>query len=82
MFKIGYDPDTIIDEKGLKPISDDKTLKAILEEIISKNPGAVDQIKAGENKPIDFLMGQVMKKTKGKADPKKIRKLIQKILAE
>ena len=82
MFKTGSDPDTIIDEKGLKPISDDKTLKAILEEIISKNPGAVDQIKAGETKPIDFLMGQVMKKTKGKADPKKIRKLIQKILAE
>jgi aspartyl-tRNA(Asn)/glutamyl-tRNA(Gln) amidotransferase subunit B len=82
MFKTGSDPDTIIDEKGLKPISDDKTLKAILEEIISKNPGAVDQIKAGETKPIDYLMGQVMRHTKGKADPKKIIKLIRKILAE
>jgi aspartyl-tRNA(Asn)/glutamyl-tRNA(Gln) amidotransferase subunit B len=82
MFKTGSDPDIIIAEKGLKPISDDKTLKAILEDIISKNPEAVIQIKAGETKPIDFLMGQVMKKTKGKADPKKIRKLIRKLLAK
>ncbi len=82
MFKTGASPDAIIDEKGLKPISDDKTLKAILEEIISRNPGAMDQLKAGETKPIDYLMGQVMKKTKGKADPKKIIKLIRKIVAE
>jgi len=82
MFKTGSSPEAIIDQKGLKPISDDKTLKEMLEDVITKNPEAVTQIKSGETKPIDFLMGQVMKKTKGKADPKKIRNLIRKILAE
>jgi len=82
MFKTGKDPETIIEEKSLKIISDNKILKAILEEIIAKNPDAVNQIKAGESRPVDFLMGKVMKKTKGKADPKKIKKMILKILAD
>jgi aspartyl-tRNA(Asn)/glutamyl-tRNA(Gln) amidotransferase subunit B len=82
MFKTGTDPETIIEEKGLKTISDDKLLKAILEEILAKNPEAVKQIKAGESRPVDFIMGKVMRKTRGKADPKKIKKLIRKILAE
>jgi aspartyl-tRNA(Asn)/glutamyl-tRNA(Gln) amidotransferase subunit B len=82
MFKTGNDPETIIEEKGLKTISDDKLLKAILEEILAKNLEAVKQIKAGESRPVDFIMGKVMKKTKGKADPKKIKKLIREKLAE
>jgi aspartyl-tRNA(Asn)/glutamyl-tRNA(Gln) amidotransferase subunit B len=82
MFETGSDPETIIDQKGLKTISDDKQLKVILEEIISANPDAASQIKAGETKPVDFLMGQVMRQTKGKADPKKVKKLIRKMLAE
>ena len=80
MFKTGKDPETIIEGKALKTISNDKLLKAILEEIIAKNPEAVNQIKAGESRPVDFLIGKVMKKTKGKADPKKIRKMILRIL--
>jgi aspartyl-tRNA(Asn)/glutamyl-tRNA(Gln) amidotransferase subunit B len=82
MFKTGNDPETIIEEKGLNTISDDKLLKAILKEILAKNPEAVKQIKAGETKPIDFLMGQIMRHTKGKADPKKIKNLIRKKLTE
>jgi aspartyl-tRNA(Asn)/glutamyl-tRNA(Gln) amidotransferase subunit B len=80
MFKTGSGPDSIIDEKGLKTISDDTILKALLEDIIAQNPEAVEQIKAGETKPIDFLMGQVMRQTKGKADPKKVRKLIREMI--
>ena len=82
MFKGGGGPDSIIDKKGLKTISDETALKRILEEIVSKNPEAVAQIRLGETKPIDFLMGQVMRKTRGKADPKKVKNLIQKIFAE
>jgi aspartyl-tRNA(Asn)/glutamyl-tRNA(Gln) amidotransferase subunit B len=82
MFKTGNDPEIIIEEKGLKTISDDKLLKAILKEILAKNPDAVKQIKAGESRPVDFIMGKVMKKTRGKADPKKIKKLIREKLAE
>ena len=76
MFKTGTDPDSIIEEKGLKPIDDDETLGKMLDLVISDNPEAVEQIKAGETKPIDYLLGQVMRQTKGKANPKKVRDLI------
>ncbi|MFC1868109.1 Asp-tRNA(Asn)/Glu-tRNA(Gln) amidotransferase subunit GatB [Thermodesulfobacteriota bacterium] len=77
MFKTGSGPDSIIHEKGLKPISDYTLLGKILDEVAIQNPDAVAQIRKGETKPIDFLMGQVMKKTKGKANPKKVRELIK-----
>jgi aspartyl-tRNA(Asn)/glutamyl-tRNA(Gln) amidotransferase subunit B len=80
MFKTGGSPDSIIEEKGLKPILDGELLGKILDEVITENSGAVEKITAGETKPVDFLIGQVMKKTKGKADPKKVRELIQKKL--
>jgi aspartyl-tRNA(Asn)/glutamyl-tRNA(Gln) amidotransferase subunit B len=76
MFETGKGPDQVIEEKDLKPVSDDSFIESLLDEITENNPEAVSQIKAGETKPIDFLMGQVMKKTKGKADPKKVRKKI------
>jgi aspartyl-tRNA(Asn)/glutamyl-tRNA(Gln) amidotransferase subunit B len=77
MFQKGGRPETIIEQKGLKPIQDADQLEIILQEVIDENADAVMQIKVGETKPIDFLIGQVMRKTKGKADPKMIRDLIQ-----
>ena len=82
MFITGKGPDSVIEEKGLKPIGDDDTLMRAIEETIKENPGAAAQIKAGEIKPVDFLLGRVMKKTGGKADPKKARELIGHILSE
>ncbi len=82
MFTTGAGPDSIIEEKGLKTISDDTLLRKIVDEVISDNPKAVEQILSGETKPIDFLMGRVMKKTKGKADPRRVRDLIQKMISE
>jgi aspartyl-tRNA(Asn)/glutamyl-tRNA(Gln) amidotransferase subunit B len=76
MFSKGMDPDSIIDEKGLRSIKDDDELKKAVDETINENPEAVSQIKAGDTKPVDFLLGKVMRKTRGKADPKKIRELI------
>ena len=78
MFDTGKGPDTIIEEKDLKPVSDNSLIDTILDEIASENPEAVSQIKAGETKPIDFLLGQVMRKTKGKANPKFVRERIVK----
>jgi aspartyl-tRNA(Asn)/glutamyl-tRNA(Gln) amidotransferase subunit B len=78
MFRTGTNPGSIIKEKGLKTISDDSLLGSLVEETMAENPEAVAQIRAGEQKPVDFLVGQVMKKTRGKADPKKARELIQK----
>lgn len=80
MFQKGGSPEAIIDQKGLRPIQDLRQLEMFLQEAMTENADAVTQVKAGETKPIDFLIGQVMKKTQGKADPKKIRELIQKKL--
>jgi aspartyl-tRNA(Asn)/glutamyl-tRNA(Gln) amidotransferase subunit B len=82
MFGTGSGPDFIIREKGLRTISDDTLLSEMVDETIAENPEAVAQIRDGETKPIDFLMGRVMKKTKGKADPGKVRSLIQSKLSE
>ena len=81
MFSSGRGPDSVIDEKGLKPIEDNDTLVKAIEETIKENPEAAARIKAGETKPVDFMLGRVMKKTRGKADPKKARELIGKILS-
>ena len=81
MFSSGRGPDSVIDEKGLKPIQDNDTLVKAIEETIKENPEAAARIKAGETKPVDFMLGRVMKKTRGKADPKKARDLIGKILS-
>ena len=76
MFTKGGSPESIIEQKDLKPIQDMDLLLRILDEVIAENPKAVTKIKEGETKPIDFLIGQVMKKTKGKANPKKVREFI------
>ena len=76
MFSTGKGPDRIVEEKDLKPVSDDSLIDTILDEVAGENPEAVAQVQAGETKPIDFLLGQVMRKTKGMANPKLVRKKI------
>jgi len=78
MFNKGGKPSTIIEEKGLKPIQDDGLLKQMLDEVLAQHPEVANQIEQGETKPIDFVIGQIMKKTRGKADPKMVRELINK----
>ena len=80
MFNRGDSPESIIDKKGFEPIQDMNLLEKILDEVMAENPQAVTQIKKGMTKPIDFLIGQVMRKTKGKANPKKVKELIKKNL--
>jgi len=80
MFKTGGGPESIIDRKGLKPIQDTSVLEKILEEVMAENPKAVGKIKEGMTKPIGFLIGEVMKKTNGRANPQKTRELIHKRL--
>jgi aspartyl-tRNA(Asn)/glutamyl-tRNA(Gln) amidotransferase subunit B len=76
MFGTGASPESIIEEKGLRPLSDTGLLENKINEVVDENPGVVDKISAGETKPIDFLIGQVMKKTKGRADAKIVKDLI------
>ncbi len=70
-------PAELLKEKDLKPVADDARIEASLDEVAKENPDAINQIKAGDNKPIDFLLGQVMKKTKGKANPKAVREMMK-----
>ena len=81
MFKTGRDPASIIEQNDLKPIDDTAFLEKILDEVETENPDAVTLIRRGETKPIDYLIGQVMRKTQGKAHAKRVRELIQKLLA-
>jgi aspartyl-tRNA(Asn)/glutamyl-tRNA(Gln) amidotransferase subunit B len=80
MFETSAGPESIIQEKGLKPIQDTDTLMRIIEKVITDNPDVVRQIKAGVTKPIGFLIGQVMNETAGKANPKMVKELIHKTL--
>jgi len=76
MFVTGEGPEAVIERKGLKPIKDAERLEEILGEVVSHNPDIVSQIKAGDTKPLNYLMGQVMKRTGGRADPRTVRKLL------
>jgi len=77
MFGSGEGPESIIEKKGLKPITDGEALERILDDVLAENPKVVNKIKAGASKPIDFLIGQVMKKTKGRADAGKVKVLLR-----
>ncbi len=74
------DPEAIITEGGLAQVSDDGALTAIVDGIISENKTVVDQIKAGKESAMGFLVGQAMKKTQGKANPKRIGDIIKRRL--
>jgi len=74
---LSKDPLSIVKEKNLEQVSDEAGLEAIIAEIIDKNPKEVELYKAGKTKLFSFFMGQVMGKTKGKADPKIITKIIK-----
>ena len=74
--KFDFKKEVIVEKKGLRPIQDSTLLEKMVEEVLSENPQVLEKIKAGESKPIDFLIGQMMKKSKGKANPKEVRDLI------
>ena len=80
MFGRGVSAESIIAEKGLTPIQDSNALEGFIDEVIAENPQVIAKIKEGEAKPMDYLIGQVMKKTRGKANPKELADLIQKKL--
>ncbi|RJR30538.1 MAG: Asp-tRNA(Asn)/Glu-tRNA(Gln) amidotransferase subunit GatB [Desulfobacteraceae bacterium] len=67
----------ILKKEASDPIRDADTLRGMVEEVVSRNPEAVARIAKGMREPVNFLVGQIMRKTRGKADPKKVRDLIQ-----
>jgi len=82
MFKTGMDPESIAGEKGLEQISDLDELESAIDQVITDNPGPVGQYREGKEKAIGFLIGQVMAKTKGKANPKLVNEIMVRKLKE
>jgi aspartyl-tRNA(Asn)/glutamyl-tRNA(Gln) amidotransferase subunit B len=78
LFKEGTDPEIIMRERGWEQIGDRNELEGMVEKVIAEQIQAVQQIAGGDLKPLGFLVGQVMKISEGKADPR----LTQKILKE
>jgi len=76
MLDEGIDADAVIKEKGMAQVSDDSALLVIIDEVIAQNPAVVEQIKSGKPNAAGFLVGQAMKKSGGRANPKKLNELI------
>jgi len=76
MVKSGKNPTQIVEEKGLVQISDPAKISPIIDEIIEKNPDNVAKFKAGNTKLLGFFVGQVLKATGGKANPKVVNELV------
>ncbi|NNG24668.1 Asp-tRNA(Asn)/Glu-tRNA(Gln) amidotransferase subunit GatB [Telluria aromaticivorans] len=73
--------DTVIDQKGLKQISDTGALEGIVDEVLAANAKSVEQYRAGKEAAINALIGQAMKASKGKANPAQVTELLKKKLA-
>jgi len=71
------DPDAIIARRGLRQISDTGALEAIVAEVLAANPRSVEEFRAGKEKALNALVGQVMKATKGKANPQQVNDLLK-----
>jgi len=80
MFKTGDDPNKIIADEDLSPIVDENELEKIIKEIISFNGKAAEDYKKGKKNALQFLIGKIMQRTKGKADTKIINELLVKTL--
>ena len=81
MYQTGKEPTAIIDDKGLKQITDDKAIDKMVEEVLQANLSQVDEYKGGKEKVLGFLVGQVMKTSKGKANPGTANKLLKEKIA-
>jgi aspartyl-tRNA(Asn)/glutamyl-tRNA(Gln) amidotransferase subunit B len=79
--RTGKDADEIIAQQGLSQISDTRQLEETVSQVITDNEQAVADFKAGKEQALKFLVGQVMKGTKGRANPKLVNELLKEKLA-
>jgi len=80
MWATGATADAIIEEKGLKQITDTSAIEKAIDEVMAKNPGQLADFRAGKDKLFGFFVGQVMKATGGKANPAQLNELLKKKL--
>jgi len=77
VLKTGRPAGEIVRERGLVQISDEAMLARFVEDVIVENPGPVGDVRAGKDKAVTFLVGQVMKKTRGRANPEMVNRLLR-----
>ena len=80
MFVSKKSPEDIVKEKGIIQLTDSKELENIIDKIIEKNKKEVKQYKEGKTKLLGFFVGQAMKESQGKANPKKLNEILIKKL--
>ena len=81
MFESGqHDPEAIIAEKGLAQVSDTGAIENFCDEVIAANPGPSNDFKSGKDAALNFLKGQVMKLSKGKANPALVGEILERKL--
>jgi aspartyl-tRNA(Asn)/glutamyl-tRNA(Gln) amidotransferase subunit B len=78
----GNDADEVIEAKGLKQVTDTGAIEALVDEVIANNPAQVEQYKGGKEQLLGFFVGQIMKASKGKANPGQVNQMLKKKLAE
>jgi len=71
------DADTIIDARGLRQITDSAAIESLIDDVISANPDQVEQFRAGKEKVLGFFVGQIMKQSKGKANPGQVNQMLR-----
>jgi aspartyl-tRNA(Asn)/glutamyl-tRNA(Gln) amidotransferase subunit B len=77
MWDTGEDPADIVEKKGLKVVTDTGAIRSVVIQVISANPKSVEDYKSGKTKAMGFLIGQIMRETKGKADPQAVNRLLK-----
>ncbi|MEQ8229716.1 MAG: Asp-tRNA(Asn)/Glu-tRNA(Gln) amidotransferase subunit GatB [Rhodospirillales bacterium] len=77
MWETSGDPEKIVEDKGLKQITDTGAIEAAVDEIIANNPEQADEVRGGNDKAIGWFVGQVMKATQGKANPQQVNQLLR-----
>ncbi|TNE32431.1 MAG: Asp-tRNA(Asn)/Glu-tRNA(Gln) amidotransferase subunit GatB [Alphaproteobacteria bacterium] len=77
MFETGKDAAVIVEEKGLKQVTDTGAIEAVIDEVLSANADKVEQYKGGKDKLFGFFVGQVMQKTQGKANPAMVNQILK-----
>ena len=73
----GKDPKKVVEEKGMKQMSDTSELLAMITTVLDNNPQSIEDFKNGKDRAVGFLVGQVMKASKGQANPAMTNKMIQ-----
>jgi aspartyl-tRNA(Asn)/glutamyl-tRNA(Gln) amidotransferase subunit B len=81
MWSGGGDADQVIEAQGLRQITDSGELESMIDTIVTANPGQVEQYRAGKEKVFGFFVGQVMKESKGKANPQQVNDILKRKLS-